>query len=277
MTITNKISKTIVFLACFASLFSSSVAAEVFTGVVHPQHDVELSMGEPGVVRNLSVKEGERVEEGQLLLGLQDRLQQVKAKKRRLIWRDRSELRATNKRLKILEKMLGNSRELYEQSGSISQDELYKLELRVIRAKSKKEKLKLREEREKLEYAEAERKIDRRKLRSPIPGKITNIKIEIGEWAKPGDTLLRIVDASRVFLQISVPNSIAKGLEVGSRVPIQLKGRQSPQPVEGMVEFVSPVADSASGLVKIRIGFANPEWRIRPGVKARVRLGGDSE
>ena len=39
------------------------------------------------------------------------------------------------------------------------------------------------------------------------------------------------------------------------------------------VDFVSPVADPASGLVLVRVHFANANLRIRPGVKGMVELG----
>jgi multidrug efflux pump subunit AcrA (membrane-fusion protein) len=42
-------------------------------------------------------------------------------------------------------------------------------------------------------------------------------------------------------------------------------------PATGLVNFVSPLADSASGLVDVRIRFANPNGRIRPGAKAVIR------
>jgi multidrug efflux pump subunit AcrA (membrane-fusion protein) len=39
---------------------------------------------------------------------------------------------------------------------------------------------------------------------------------------------------------------------------------------EGVVQFVSPLADNASGLVDVRAVFANPKGVIRPGVKGRL-------
>jgi multidrug efflux pump subunit AcrA (membrane-fusion protein) len=46
--------------------------------------------------------------------------------------------------------------------------------------------------------------------------------------------------------------------------------------VSGRVTFVSPVVDAASSLVEVRVQFSNADRRIRPGVKARLRVEGAS-
>ena len=42
--------------------------------------------------------------------------------------------------------------------------------------------------------------------------------------------------------------------------------------MEATVIYLSPVADAASGLLRIKAVFENPEGRIRPGVAGRIRI-----
>jgi multidrug efflux pump subunit AcrA (membrane-fusion protein) len=46
----------------------------------------------------------------------------------------------------------------------------------------------------------------------------------------------------------------------------------SPVSVEGTLIYLSPVADAASGLLRIKAVFENPEGKIRPGIAGRLRI-----
>jgi multidrug efflux pump subunit AcrA (membrane-fusion protein) len=55
-------------------------------------------------------------------------------------------------------------------------------------------------------------------------------------------------------------------------VPVRLDDSALSGPVNGRVIYVAPVVDAASALVEVRVQIANAERRIRPGVKARIRV-----
>lgn len=240
-----------------------------FAGVVLPVRDLSLSMGIGGVIARLPVKPGQRVKAGATLMVLDDRLQSIEAERRKVIWQDRAELEATQQRLAIVKSLYEDARKLYE-TGSISRDELRQLELDHIATQGRLEQLQAQEQRERLEYRGAEEERELRQLVAPVDGVVTWSELDVGEWAKPGEPLMRLVDASTCVLRVSVPLAMAGGLERGGKIPIRIEGLEEGATVEGEITFISPVADAASGLVELKIDFANPELRVRPGVKGYI-------
>jgi len=83
--------------------------------------------------------------------------------------------------------------------------------------------------------------------------------------------VIRLADISQVELRLNLPRAVAAGFRVGSRVAAQFEASSASIQSLGVVNFVSPLADSASGLVDVRIRYANAQGRIRPGAKAVIR------
>ena len=242
--------------------------AQEYTGVVHPLRDLTLSLGVGGVIAEVPVKAGQQVKQGQTLLVLQDRLQRIEAQRRKLIWEDHSELDAVSERLKILEALYKEDQVLYQQAGSISRDDLDKLRLELIAARGRDQQLKAEKGRQKLEYEAAQQEREMRRLSAPVAGTVTWSEMDVGEWAKPGEPLLRLVDDSTCVLRVSVPEAAVATLKPGTALPVYAGSER----LDGEVTFIAPVADAASGLVEVKVSFANPRKRVRSGIKASIRL-----
>jgi RND family efflux transporter MFP subunit len=257
-------------LACAPLL----AAAQDFPGLVQPLHDVTLATGIGGIVSARNVRPGTRVAANQVLMVLDDRLQSVEADRRRVILQDQSEMRATEERVRISRTLYDDARRVFERTGSISRDELMRLEADYQAAFGRLEQLKAQKEREKIEHQGAVQEKQMRQLVAPVAGVVTKVDIEVGEWAKPGEPLVRLVDASTLVYKGNLPLQAVGSLRVGQAVPVVVEdvGRQVQVPAR--VSFVSPVADAASGLVEVRAEIANPGSRLRPGSKAVLRLGG---
>jgi multidrug efflux pump subunit AcrA (membrane-fusion protein) len=75
---------------------------------------------------------------------------------------------------------------------------------------------------------------------------------------------------SQVELRLNVPPAFAAGLKKGDVLPAVFESAKGAA-VPGVVKFVSPVVDAASGLVDVRIRYPNPKGEIRPGLKGTVR------
>jgi multidrug efflux pump subunit AcrA (membrane-fusion protein) len=83
--------------------------------------------------------------------------------------------------------------------------------------------------------------------------------------------MVRLADFSQVELRLNLPQAAAASFRVGGRVAARFEAGAAQVSATGLVNFVSPLADSASGLVDVRIRFDNPNGRIRPGAKAVIR------
>lgn len=257
---------------CLSMLLPLSVSAKSFSGLIYPLHDITMSAGVSGLVIKRAVLPGQAVRTDQLLLQLDDRLQVIESNRRRVIFEDQSELQATRDRLRILDTLLNDARAVFNSSGSISKDELLRLEAEQLASKGRLAQLIEQKKREQLDYESAEGDRLQRHITAPIGGVVTKVFPQVGEWAKAGDPVLHLVDTSVAILRLAVPHNQANGLKVGAQQLIKLEAGSKIAEAIGQIKFVSPVADPASGLVQVEISFSNPGHRIKTGIKGTIEL-----
>ncbi len=257
---------------CLALLLPLGAQAKSFSGLIYPLHDITLSAGVSGLVMKRAVVLGQAVKADQLLLQLDDRLQSIESKRRRVIFEDQSELQATRDRLRILDTLLQDTRAVFNRTGSISKDELLRLEAEQLASQGRLAQLVEQKKREQLDYESAERDRLQRHITAPISGVVTKIVPQVGEWAKAGDPLLHLVDTSVAILRLAVPYNQASALKVGAQQLIRLESGSSVAEVTGQIKFVSLVADPASGLVQVEVNFSNPGHRIKTGIKGMIDI-----
>ena len=246
--------------------------AKSFSGLVYPLHDITLSAGVSGLVMKRLVRPGREVKANQLLLRLDDRLQIIESNRRRVIFEDQSELQATRDRLRILDMLLLDTRTVFDRTDSVSRDELLRLEAEQLASQGRLAQLVEQKKREQLEYESAEGDRLQRHILAPISGVVTKIIPQVGEWAKAGDPMLHMVDASVAVLRLAVPHTVAGALKVGAKQLIVLESDSGAVEVTGVIKFVSPVADAASGLVQLEVNFKNPGSRIKTGIKGTIDI-----
>lgn len=251
---------------------ASLAQAVEFTGLIIARHDVVVSAGVPGAVTRMGVQVGQRVQVGQQLLQIDDRMQVLEAQRRRQIFEDESEIRSNRERIRVLTPLVEDSRRAFQAGGSISREELVRLELDLASTQSRVEQLLMQKKREKLEYELAEQERVLRSITAPVAGVVTKIDLQLGEWAKPGEPALQIVDADVCWLRVNVTPGAARGLKLEQALDITFEPGMKLAPMRGRVSYISPAIDAASGLVELRVSFQNPGWRIPPGVKAAVNL-----
>ena len=244
--------------------------SEDYVGLVHPVADVQFGVAAAGVVERVWVKHGQMVSQGQTFLELESSAQKLEVQRRMLSAQDNSELDASKARLIVLDELLKISESVASKSQSVSKEEIAKLRLERITALGRLEQLEALKQRERTEIQLAQAELDLRTLKAPRAGMVVEKSIEVGAWAKPGDALFRIVDIAQVELRLNLPQKAVARLRVGDRLQTRFESDRDPVAAEGIVHFVSPVADTSSGLVAVRMRFANPKGLIRPGVKAHV-------
>lgn len=256
----------------FAQPAPATAAGAEYTGIVHARHRLTLSVAVPGVVSKVHVEPGQRVGAGAVLLSLDDRAQALEEQRRRAVAEDAAELRATEERLKVVQPLAEEARRLAGGRGSLSREDAARSELDYLATRGRVSQLEAQERRERLELQAAEAERAQRRLVAPVAGVVTKIGIDLGEWARPGDAAVELVDASLLHLRVNVPAAAARRLKEGQPLAVAFEPALGLEPAAGTVSFVSPAVDAASGLVELRVRFANPQGRIAPGLKASVRL-----
>jgi RND family efflux transporter MFP subunit len=248
-------------------LWQSLLAAAEFVGVIEAQRDLELSLGVGGLVVTSPHKVGDSVAAGDLLLQLDDELQRLEAERRKLLLDSRVELEVAEQRVRIQTTIVNDARLLFREGQGISRDDLLSLEMDLVAMQGEVDNLRLNKRREDLDYRTAVRERELRRLVAPVSGVITRIEPQIGEWVRGGDPVLQLVDDALCYLRVSVPERIARRLELEQQLPIRSEAGER---IDARLTFISPIADRSSGLVELRLELENGDRRVRAGSKGRL-------
>jgi RND family efflux transporter MFP subunit len=251
---------------------SKALLAQEFIGIIKPIADVELSMPIDGKIAKIAKKEGAKVLKRDTILKLEDTLQKLDTQRREIIYHDRSQLNSALKSEKLLNSLLNSTKKLYERTKAVSRDEVRTLEMKYYSLKGEIEAKQENEKKEKVEYEMAKALLEQYHLKSPIDGVITKIELQEGEWAKAGMAIVQVVNPTICYLDINIEERYLDNIKLGESFSFNVKTRNVDMNKVGKITFVSPIADSASGLVRIKIEFENQDLKITPGLSATIDI-----
>lgn len=266
-----RVSVILLFLSSF------SYAQQLVQGIIKPIHDVELSVMMDGVVKKVFVKEGDHINKNVKILIIANDLQKLETKRREIIYKDYSTLESKKENLKLLKEIYESSKELYRTTKSVSLDDVKNLQMQYRQLQGDVGSLEQQKKKEKVEYEIAAQVLEKYTLKSPINGLITNINIESGEWAKAGESIVRIVDSSICYFETNIEEKDVQNLKLGSKrdVIVDMGNRRVTK--SATLRFISSIADASSALVRVKFEFDNSKYTIKPGVKGFVDLEGSTD
>ena len=108
---------------------------------------------------------------------------------------------------------------------------------------------------------------------TPIGGVIQTLDARSGMTLAAGQTLAQINGLGTVWLNAAVPEAQAGNIRIGQGATAELTAFPGER-FFGMVIAVLPSAQAESRTLTARIELRNPGGRLRPGMFAKVRLGG---
>jgi len=118
-----------------------------------------------------------------------------------------------------------------------------------------------------------------RKIVAPWDGEVVRRMREEGEWVKPGDPVVRLVEMDRLVIEPFLDAAKLAPAEVDQRpVSVQVELPHGEKvPFEGKVASVSPEVETG-GRFSVRIEIANQRdpksgyWLLRPGMIAQIQI-----
>lgn len=219
-------------------------------GITEAINDVMLSASAAGIVGKRPFKEGDTVKAGDVIMELDSRLEELEVERRRSV-------------LDLRKSDLENSKKIFEKTISLSREEMEKKTTEFAVAQA--------------EHELAKEQLRRRHLYAPFEGTITALLQDVGEACQAQQPLVRLVDTRRCYFICNVEARAGHALKAGQQVQLEIESGDQTAKVSGTIFFVSPVVDPASGLMRVKVVFENPESRIRPGVAGRMLLGGSKD
>ena len=107
-------------------------------------------------------------------------------------------------------------------------------------------------------------------VKAPFNGVITEKKVEAGELASPGQTLLKIEDPNRLRLEATVAESDLKAVGPGNRITVMIDALPG-QSLAGTVSQILPAGDPQTHTFMVKVDL--PATRgLRTGMFGRLQL-----
>ena len=199
-------------------------AQEENAGFLEPGRVIKVSAPEAGLVLEVLVTEGQKVEAGEALVRLDTRVLEQEAA-------------IAEEQAKVLVRRLAKLKKLLARRYA-SEDE-------VARTESELEITRLRKKR-------AEAQMERLTLRSPIAGVVTEVRYEQAESVPgPNEHVVTVVQLEPMTVEFNVPVQLASKLSEGRRVEVSFPDLGLTLP--GEVRFVSPVATAVVNTVRVTV------------------------
>lgn len=250
-------------------------SAEQLEAFTEPYRRVAVPSPEIGVIAQILVAEGDEVSGRQVLAKLDDRVLQASLRVASAAKDAMGSVRSAETELKMRDAQLESYRGLHEE-GNASQRELELAETEYRQAASRLQSVREDLEIRRLEYERVKAQIRQRTLESPIDGIVMAIDKEVGEFVSPTDPIvMHIVHLDMLKSVFSVPFESASNLRTGQRV--QLKVGYRSVETDGVIEFISPVADAESNSVRVKVRIPNSNQALPSGVVCHWTVPSDAD
>jgi len=212
------------------------------TGEVEAEQDVNVSPESVGVIEEVYVKEGQRVNKGQVLGRLK-----TDAQKRSL-----EELKI---QLDLAETNFQRQKNLWDQNiGS---------EMQFLQAKTNKESLEKR-----IDGTQAQ--LEMAEIKSPVYGVVDYVYQEKGEIGSPQVPFAKVMNIDRVRIYADVSESYLTKVDEGQMVNVSFPaiGRKTKAPISQIGNTIDP----NNRTFRIRINMRNPDRMIKPNLVSVIRI-----
>ena len=235
------------------------------TGTVTSPRTAVLSTAVAGIVAELTIDEGDRVETGDVLLRLDAELAQL-ALERALAAVKQREIAVADARRRFVE-----AEEVGTQRG------IARTQIESLRAEVASNEAALAASR--AAAREQQAIVERNTLKAPFAGVISERYAELGEWVNPGDGLFELVATENLRFDFRVGQDNYAALSPETPVDITLDASPD-RAIPGYVDAIVPVKNPSARTFLVRVR-ANTEdtgnaLLITPGMSARGTLNIDT-
>ena len=264
------------------------------TCIVSFIEDIEVPAQESGVLRYLSLKEGQAFEKGQVIARIDDELyrkllQQAQMQRDMAMKRagDMTSIRAGKYKLKLAATEAATSRKLFSK-GSNSESEYKRARYseqvaqeELVAAENEREMAGHEAQLEEARVEEARVRIRRHSIRTDFDGYVIKKFRDAGEWVQAGEKVLRVARMDRLYVQGNISSKNLNPFEVSDKpvtVTLQL-ARGEETTFDGKIVSIG-LEKQGSDLFMIKAEVENRRregfWTLLPGsqVKMRIHLDG---
>ena len=226
-------------------------------GTIKGAQEVKLSFEVPGVVNSINYREGERYEEGALLVSLRqdDILLRLK--------RAQAAFNKAESQAKVAENEVEENEKLLAM-GAIPASTLEKKKLEMDAAKYEAET-------QRLEMKANEAMLEKSNLYAPSSGMLGELNIQEGENVSQNTLVGTHINIEYVYAEFGIVERDVQKITVGQKAKVFVDAYPD-KTFEGVIENVAPQITGTSRTSTAKVRIENPERLLMPGMFARVRI-----
>jgi len=259
-------------------------ALRIESVVLRPLREAEVPAQQTGLLQQIVVEEGQRVEQGQVLVLLDARQAELAVARAKLEFAQ-AEAKAQNeisilyaeKALEVAKAELRRSSESIEQfAKSISQSQLdverLTVEKLTLERRQAEHELVLERFGVQLKQTELEAarlQLSQHQLTAPFAGRVVLVRGRVGEWVEVGSQVLRLVAVDKLRAEGFLSAEQARADLVGKPVILSVADGET---VTGTLRFVSPEMEPVTRQVRVWAEIPNAEGGLRPGQQGTLEI-----
>jgi len=214
----------------------------VTTATLEPSSDAKINARTSGVARQILREEGDDVQEGELLLLLEDDDQRLRLKQAE------QNLASAEREFRRLSKM--------KKAGVVSPTEWEAANNAFLSAE--------------VELELAQLALSYTRIVAPITGRVVWREVDLGAHVTSGELLFRVMAINPLLVRVQVPaNRIG---QVAKGQPVELRVDSVEKPLDGTVGLVSPIVDPTTGTIKVTLTIDDYPPQVRPGDFTEIRM-----
>ena len=242
----------------------------LITATTEASKRTKLSFNSLGIVKQVAVKEGDAVKEGQLLMAQDADIEQAELERLKLEAESNARIDFYQADLDVKKKV--EKRKTTAPEGTFNESEIEEAQADVIKGTRQIEVATLEHNGDKVKFKQQGLKVDRMNLHSKFDGLVERIEIWEGEVCDPSKPAIIVVknDPQYVVIRQLKTAQVAQ-LKVGQTLDVRLKGDAKAEWTPAKIWYISPVADAAAGTQLVKLEMPNPDNRAT-GLEVEVKL-----
>ena len=250
----------------------ASVAEELtVVGNLIGQATVEVVPKISGRLQVVNVKLGDPVRQGQVIAQLDDREIREQVRQAEASFEvARATIRQREADLKFAEASLERARSLYSRQ-LLPRQSLDDADARYQAASAQLDLARAQFEQAKARLEELRLTLDNSRIVSPVDGFVGRRDLDPGAFATSNSPVASVVDIRVVRLVANLVEKDLRRVAVGTPARVDVDAYPG-EIFEGRVARLAPVLDPATRTAQMEVEIANPQFRLKPGMYARVAL-----
>jgi Cu(I)/Ag(I) efflux system membrane fusion protein len=112
-------------------------------------------------------------------------------------------------------------------------------------------------------------------VQAPREGYVMELNVRQGMYVQPGDTIMSIVDLSRVWVEVDLFEGQIAWVEAGQKASMDLPFSNTDREWTGEVDYVYPTMRAETRTGRVRLAFENPDLALKPNMYASVEIAAD--